>query len=590
MNTTQSKIRETDQFELPVTNKPSVNGYDIYPVFSVPDGNIAIGYDTLAKELAQYNCIKIDGYGGIRFNDVKQKLNEAFIVLGVQPTWVTIESALKPEHEIDEMIAPFLGGDDPVFGKIANLELSDFYNAEALNELCSAQHGGGLVIYYGIGAHMLPVEAKTVYFDISKNEIQFRSRAGSVTNLGSGSAFNPKKMYKRFYFVDWVVLNKHKNTVKAAIDYLVDGQRTDEITWTTGNTWRDSISKLSQSPIRVRPWFEPGVWGGSWIKDRIEGLEKNVPNYAWSFELIVPENGIIIESAGVMLEYSFDFLMYSAGRNVLGTDFDTYKYEFPIRFDFLDTFDGGNLSIQCHPQLEYMHQHFGEAITQEETYYILDKKDDALVYLGFQENINPDEFRQALEHSADNAVALNITDYVQAFKANKHDLYLIPPGTIHGSGENNLVLEISATPYIYTFKMYDWVRLDMDGKPRPINIDRGMENLNFERKGDKVSAELISSPKVIETGDDWTLEHLPTHANHLYDVQRYSITTEVTIATRQKAHVLSLVEGEHIEVIVEGKSTVFAYAETFIIPAACNHYTIKNNSDSPALVVKSFIK
>ncbi|MFL9844529.1 class I mannose-6-phosphate isomerase [Flavobacterium rhizosphaerae] len=590
METTQTKIRETSQFQLPVTNKPSVSGYDIYPVFSIPDGTITIGYDTLAKELAQYKCVKIDGYVGIRFDDVKQQLNDAFLAMGQEPTWINIESALKPKHEIDEMIAPFLGGDDPVFGKITTLELSDFYNASALNELCSPQHEGGMVIYYGIGAHMLPVEAKMVYFDISKNEIQFRSRAGSVTNLGAGDAFDPKKMYKRFYFIDWLVLNKHKNNIKTAIDYLVDGQRTDEITWTTGNTWRDSIAKLSKSPIRVRPWFEPGVWGGSWIKDKIEGLEKDVPNYAWSFELIVPENGIIIESAGILLEYSFDFLMYNAGKNVLGTDFDTYKYEFPIRFDFLDTFDGGNLSIQCHPQMEYMKQHFGESITQEETYYILDKKDDALVYLGFQENINPDAFKQALEHSADNAVALNINDYVQAFKANKHDLYLIPPGTIHGSGENNLVLEISATPYIYTFKMYDWVRLDMDGKPRPINIDRGMENLDFERKGDRVSAELISSPEVIETGDDWTLEHLPTHANHLYDVHRYSIGTEVRVATNQKAHVLSLVEGEHIEIIVNGESAVFAYAETFIIPAACNHYIIKNKSDKPALVVKSFIK
>jgi len=590
MSYTEEKIRKTEQLELPVTKGEPATGYDIYPVFTIPDGKIEIGYTSLAKELVNYKNIKIDGYGGIRFEDVREELTEAFSSFGVQPIWVNVATALKPEHEIDQMITPFLGGDDPIFGKITSLELKDFFSAEALKQLCQCNADDTIVIYYGIGAQLLPVDAITVYFDISKNEIQFRSRAGSVTNLGAAQAFNPKAMYKRFYFVDWVMLNKHKNAIKSTIDYFADGQRGQDITWTTGNTLRESIDKLSNNPIRVRPWFEPGVWGGHWIKDRIEGLEKDVPNYAWSFELIVPENGILIESSGAMLEFSFDLLMYHAGPNVLGADFNTYQYEFPIRFDFLDTFDGGNLSIQCHPQKKYMQEHFGESITQEESYYILDKKDDALVYIGFQEDIDPARFKHALEGSVSESKALDITQYVQAFKANKHDLFLIPPGTIHGSGTNNLVLEISATPYIYTFKMYDWLRLDMDGKPRPINIDRGMDNLNFELKGDKVSSELIAKPATIETGADWQLEHLPTHVNHLYDVHRYTVETQVTVTTNNKAHVLSLVEGERIEILIDGGTTTFAYAETFIIPAACREYIIKNLNAKPAMVVKSFIK
>lgn len=586
----EKAIRKTDQFELPVSKEnQDVSGYDVYPVHPIGTGKIFRGYETLAEALRKEPCIKLDGYVGIIFQDVKEKLNDHFATLGVDPVWVDVSEAWLPSQDIERLVIPYLGGDDPIFGKLSPLQLSDLFDKDKFNNLLRVD-SSKLTIYYGSGASLVPVSGKVVFFDISKNEIQFRARAGSVSNLGRQVGDDPKVMYKRFFFVDWPILNRHVNSIKDKIDFYVDGQRSTDITWTYGQTWRESISLVTTRPIRVRPWFEPGAWGGTWIKDNIDGIETDVVNYAWSFELIVPENGVILESSGLMLETTFDSLMFEAGKNILGVDATRFGHLFPIRFDFLDTFNGGNLSVQCHPTVDYIQKTFGETITQEETYYILDCQDNALVYLGFQDGTTPEKFRNALEESQAKSVPIEIEKYVQAFPANKHDLFLIPPGTIHASGTGNMVLEISSTPYIYTFKMYDWLRVDLDGKPRPLNIDRGMDNLVFDRAGEKVKQELISRPIQLEANADYELYHLPTHQQHLYDVHRYKINKEVSVQTNNKVHVLSLVEGDEIEIIVNGETFTYHYAETIVIPAAARQYTIRNKGERLSIVVKAFIK
>jgi mannose-6-phosphate isomerase class I len=586
----EKEIRKTDQYELPVIKEErSVSKYDVYPGHSIGNGKIFKGYESLADALCNYPCIKLDGYVGIIFRDVRARLNQYFIAKGIDPLWINVADAMLSSESIDELLTPFLGGDDPVFGKLCPLNLVDLFDQDKLAKL-SQSSSTKVKIFYGTGASLLPIDGKIVFFNISKNEIQFRSRAASVTNLGAKSTDDSKLMYKRSFFVDWPVLNRHVNAIKDRIDYYVDGQRSNEITWMQGQIWSDSVALITTRPLRVRPWFEPGAWGGTWIRDNIDGLETDVVNYAWSFELIVPENGVILESSGLMLETTFDSLMFLSGTNILGIDFPTFGFQFPLRFDFLDTFNGRNLSLQCHPTVKHIQKTFGERITQEETYYILDCQDNAVVYLGFQEGTIPESFRNALEESQTQSVPIDIEEYVQVFQAEKHDLFLIPPGTIHASGKGNLVLEISSTPYIYTFKMYDWLRMDLDGTPRPLNIDRGMDNLVFEHSGEKVKEELISRPIRLEVQKGYELYHLPTHQQHLYDVHRYVVKTEVNVLTDGKVHVLSLVEGDQIAIVVNGESFIYNYAETFVVPAAVKEYTIRNLRDVPVMVVKAFIK
>lgn len=583
--------RKTSQPLLPVKKPGLQQGeYDICPTHPAGDQKIFTGYRSLASELSKEPVVIIDGYAGVFFDEFRERLDREFRSLGILATWCDAAQAMKPEAEIERLVAPFLGGDDPLFGTKANLTLSDFFDPRLLRTLHPLAPAAGLTILYGPGASLAGWQGKLVYIDLPKNEIQYRARAGAGTNLGARHPEAPKAMYKRSYFVDWPVLNRHKHDLVSTIDVIVDGQRPEPV-WTHGDTFREALSSMSRNLFRARPWFEPGAWGGSWIRDHIRGVNPDVPNYAWSFELITPENGLILESSGKMLEVSFDWLMYFDAKAVLGDCHHRFGTEFPIRFDFLDTVNGGNLSVQVHPRDTYIREQFGEHFTQQESYYILDATPGAVVNLGFREGIDPPAFKAELERSASEHSPVHIPQYIQSHPSHRHDLFLIPDGTVHGSGAGNLVLEISTTPYIFTFKLYDWLRMDLDGNPRDLNIQRGMDNLVFERKGDKVSKEFISRPVLLEEGNGWKKYHLPTHPEHLYDVVRYHISTEVVIPTENKCLVMNLVEGTSIMVITEnGREQRFNYAETFVIPAAAQSFRVINEGDREVRVVAAFIK
>ncbi|WPU95016.1 class I mannose-6-phosphate isomerase [Mucilaginibacter sabulilitoris] len=588
-----SLLRKTSQFLMPV----KLNGfntqqdeYNIYPVHSMSTGKIFNGYDSLAQYIINQKTVIIDGYTGVFWNKVQDALNKCFTAKGLTINWIETSAYLKPAGDIDVLTEPFLGTSDAVWGTKCTLSLHDFYDLDKLIGQAPNQ-AYDINIVMGTGAFLIGWDVPVIYIDLPKNELQFRMRAGSITNLGTSQVKGPFQMYKRFYFVDWVLLNAHKKQILDKITVIADGQWPDDINWMHQTDFVERLNQMSKSVIRVRPWFEPGAWGGHWIREHIKDINKDVVNYAWSFELIVPENGLVFESDGYLLEVSFDFLMFHNREQVLGKHAQRFGDEFPIRFDFLDTCDGGNLSIQCHPKLKYIQENFGETITQDETYYILDCKDNAEVYLGFQEDIDAGEFKSVLEASQAENSEVDIKHYVQAHEARKHDLFLIPNGTVHSAGANNLVLEISATPYIFTFKMYDWLRLDLDGNPRPINIDHAFNNLDFSRKGQKVQDELISKQTVIQQGDDWQLVHVPTHREHFYDVHRIEFDTEVKAETDNQCHVMMLVEGSAISIkTADGTEHVFAYAETFVVPAAAASYILTNLGQGRAKVVKAFLK
>ena len=272
-------------------------------------------------------------------------------------------------------------------------------------------------------------------------------------------------------------------------------------------------------------------------------------------------------------------LVFYQSKRLLGNAVQArFGDEFPIRFDFLDTMSGGNLSLQVHPTTEYIREKFGMHYTQDESYYILDAGDDACVYLGLKDNISPQEMIRDLNRAQEEGVFFDAEKYVEKWPVKKHDHVLIPAGTVHCSGANSMVLEISATPYIFTFKLWDWGRMGLDGKPRPINIEHGQAVIDWSRTKDWVKNEAINTVQKMDEGQGWVEEKTGLHELEFIETRRHWFTQKVVHHTNASVNVLNLVEGK--EAIVESPAGTFEpfivhYAETFIIPEAVKEYTIR---------------
>jgi mannose-6-phosphate isomerase class I len=257
---------------------------------------------------------------------------------------------------------------------------------------------------------------------------------------------------------------------------------------------------------------------------------------------------------------------------------------------------GGNLSLQVHPLTEYIQDKFGMNYTQDESYYLLDAGEGASVYLGFKDDVDRESMIRDLRAAQEGGPDFPVEKYVNRWPAAKHDHFLIPAGTIHCSGKNSMVLEISATPYIFTFKLWDWGRLGLDGRPRPIHIDHGVANLQWDRKTEWTKLNLIDRVREVACGDLWHEEITGLHEREFIETRRYWFTRKLELDTHGGVNVLNLVQGE--EAVVESPANAFRpfivhYAETFIVPAAVGKYTLRPSGESAArehAVVRAYVR
>ena len=397
-----------------------------------------------------------------------------------------------------------------------------------------------------------------------------------------------------FVFVEWRIADRHKAGLYDRMDFYLNTNTKNHPAMVSGAGFRGGLKQLTSRPFRLVPYFDPGVWGGQWMKE-VCHLDPAEKNYAWAFDGVPEENSLYLNYGGVRIESPAMNLTLYQPREFLGQkNFARFGAEFPIRFDFLDTMGGQNLSLQVHPLTDYIHQKFGMAYTQDESYYILDAGEDGGVYLGLKEGVDSEAMVADLEEAQRGTTHFNVDRYVNFFPAKKHDHFLIPAGTIHCSSKNCMVLEVSATPYIFTFKLWDWDRVGLDGKPRPIHIEDGKKVLQFDRTTPWVRENLINRFKTMEETPDYTRVKTGLHELEFIETQVYSIQTQVRIPSDGEVTVCNLVEGKGAVVeSPEGRFLPFPvhYAETFFLPAKAGDFVLRTREPgSPINVLKANVR
>lgn len=553
------------------------SNYDKFPSTPI-DGTAIKGWNEITNALDgawhQHSVWGIDLYTGTYEDDIVS----AFATTG--RLVVTTRSLMRPEAELRELTHRFIT-DDVLFGYFSNIQLSEYFCPAKVEALQKRIRQGEPLILVGTGAAcFLPDDAPVAYADMARWEIQQRFRHHEVKAIGvDNSADSPSVQYKWGYFNDWPICDRHKDNLmeQGRILFWIDTNDRQEPKMISDAQFRQGMERTARRPFRVVPFFDPAPWGGQWMKEVCD-LPREVKNYGWCFDCVPEENSLLLKAGDTLLEFPAQDVVLTHSRELLGERvWARFGKEFPIRFDFLDTMSGGNLSLQVHPTNEFAHQAFGLHYTQDESYYLLDAGPDAVVYLGLKEGIDSKQMIEDLRAAQRGEGPFDAEKYVNKFPANKHDHYLIPAGTIHCSGHDSMVLEISATPSVFTFKLWDWNRLGLDGKPRPINVERGSHVIQWNRTTPFVNEQLRNHFEVLSKNDEVMEERTGLHPNEFIETRRHTFSVPVEHDTCGGVNVLNLVDGE--EARIESPEGLFEpfivhYAETFIIPACLGRYTI----------------
>ncbi|MFB6955600.1 class I mannose-6-phosphate isomerase [Streptomyces sp. NPDC056309] len=566
---------------------PEVRSYEAEPCHSI-SAEVGAGYREAVAGLAPGLVLAVDGPVAVDWEAVAAGICEALVARAVAAKQTDLREHFAPWPDVLALTASAVLEDDPDFAPLSRAGLADFFAGMPEPEAADDT----VTVVFGPGAALVPHD-RLWYADLPKRYAEAQITGGTGRNLGQPPGTGAGTT-RRLFYIDWPVLDRHRDTLVSSVDLWLDTQDAQAPSWLEGAALRAALADLAGRPFRTRPTFNTTSWGGHWAQEQL-GFNQEAANTALGYELIAPESGILVGTPdGPRVEVPLQALVASHPEAILGDDVHArFGTSFPIRFDYLDTVGGGNLSVHCHPQSDYMRRVFGWPYTQHETYYMMLGGPGRQVFLGLRQDADLAAFRHEADRAFHDGVPFDIERYVQTFPADPHQIFLIPGGTPHGSGEGNVVLEISATPYLYSLRLYDWLRKDSEGRQRPVHVGHAFENLDPDRSGEAVARDLVPTPRTLRSGDGWHEDVIGRLPEMFFEVRRIELEPAGVADddTDHRFHILNVVEGDGILLETSGGHRyTLAYAETLTVPAAVGAYRVRTLGGGPVRYVKALVR
>ena len=555
------------------------------------------------------NKIALEGWYGVDFEVVVEGLK---VALDGKGEFIPVYTLFKSIEQIKEYKQPNIT-DDPGFGYVnSDGKIEDLMDDAKVDDACKKINASNEIIFvYGYGSateKLIECMDAVIYFDKTMQSMQWQMWDGEMIPFGMDK---PDDTYnwKEFNYCDFYLLYRHKKNLYTKMDYYVEAVEKDNMKMVSRTAYDEIISKVVKQPIKQVQIFQPGPWGAYRYRDLwdIPGLECS----AWN-KMSGPEMSVVIDfGANEMINVPLiNLLQYNA--EVTGPK---VSQKYPDLFPLDIWLDDGyfekpqpaeriSMPIHNHPDSNYVERHFNEPLGRYETYYIAEAYEGANTWMGYYDDCDLEAWENKCRESNNLVPIEDWKEYVCNWKSNVGDLYLIPPGTVHGHGGNQMVLEMDTSPSIagteYSFFQYDFARNSWDdntktmtGKPLKMHLEHGFDNERYRRES-YVKDKLRARPEIVTWNKEWYMDRYSTLDEMPFDVERlfFDMRAENTTDGRF-LQILTLTVGHNVTIRSKSNPELSASIERLqciAVPACFGDYEIISEDGSACTVVCFHLK
>ncbi len=558
--------------------------------------------------------VAFDGWYGVDWAAITKTLRGAAKQAGKDICFRSVNAVFKDSLALARYKQAFIT-DDPCFGQVnTNGHLSDMLDAGKVdglrNELRSAQkdkHGPVAVVAFGTGAAVPELsEAYDLcfYFDKTRQPLLWQMWEGNLAPFGRDKP-EPKYGWKEYYYCDFYLLDRQKEYILPRMDFWVEAIDFKTLKMMPRKTYDEVCAMLVRRPIKEVNIIQPGPWGAYRYKDlfNVPGLGCN----AWH-ELAGPELSVLIDCGGKeMVNFPFMNLMRHADLLVGSYLDETYPGLFPLDIWLDDGYfpkpapaERISMPMHNHPSTDYVRRHFREPLGRYETYYIAEAYEGANTWHGYKDDADLEEWERLCRASNNLTPIPNWKDYICNWPTNVGDLFLIPPGTVHGHGGNQMVLEMDTCPSVagteYSFFLYDYARKTwndktktMTAKPCKMHIEHGFDNEKWVC-GSYSEKHLQARPRVAKWTKEFQLDRYTSDPRMPFEVERFHFEKRAENNTQKRfINILTLTVGQSVTIRSldnpELQTSIMKF-QSAVVPACFGRYEIVNNGEGLSTVVQ----